>query len=68
MLSTEASKDNFKKMLKNGFNIIVWITVPGTGGMIVLTEPIVRIAFQRGAFSTEATYLTTEALVFTPSV
>jgi len=67
MLSNEANKDNmenFKKMLRYGFNIIVLITVPATVGMIVLAEPIVRIAFQRGVFDAEATYLTTGALIF----
>jgi len=67
MLSNEVNKyniDNFKKMLRYGFNIIVLITVPATVGMIVLAEPIVRIAFQRGAFDAEATYLTTGALIF----
>lgn len=67
LLSNEASKNNmesFKKMLRYGFNVIVLITVPATVGMIVLAEPIVRVAFQRGAFDAKATYLTTGALVF----
>ena len=46
-------------MLRYGFNVIVLITVPATVGMIVLAEPIVRVAFQRGAFDAKATYLTT---------
>ncbi|NLM45013.1 MAG: murein biosynthesis integral membrane protein MurJ [Clostridiales bacterium] len=67
MLSNEVNRDNianFKKMLRYGFNTIVLITIPATVGMIVLAEPIVRIAFQRGVFGAEATYLTTGALIF----
>ncbi len=67
MLSDVASRDNmieFKKMLRFGFNIVVLITIPATVGMIVLAEPIVRIAFQRGVFDADATKLTTGALIF----
>jgi len=67
MLSNEINSgnmENFKKMLRYGFNTIVLITIPATVGMIVLAEPIVRIAFQRGVFDAKATYLTTGALVF----
>lgn len=67
MLSNEANKnnmENFKKILRYGFNIIVLLTVPATVGMIALAKPIVRIAFQRGVFDAEATSLTIGALVF----
>ena len=67
ILSAAANRDNmteFKRILRYGFNSIVLITIPATVGMVVLAEPIVRIAFQRGIFDAEATYLTTGALIF----
>lgn len=67
MLSKEAAKenhDNFKKLIQNGFNVISLITIPATVGMIVLTQPIVRLAFERGAFDSVATKMTSVALLF----
>ena len=67
MLSKEAAKeshDNFKKLIRNGVNIILLITIPATVGMIVLTQPVVRLAFERGAFDPVATQMTSAALLF----
>jgi putative peptidoglycan lipid II flippase len=67
MLSKEASKDNYsglKKVVRYGINSILLITIPATVGMIVLAHPIVRIAFERGVFDPNATYMTTGALIF----
>lgn len=66
-LSKEANKeshDGFKKIMRYGFNTIILITIPATVGTIVLSEPIVRIVFERGAFDETATYMTTGALTF----
>ena len=38
--------------------------MPMTVGAMVLSEPIVRILFQRGAFDTRATQMTAVALIF----
>lgn len=68
MLSKEANKDNYdglKKVTINGINIILLITIPATVGMIILANPIVKIAFQRGEFDSTATYMTVGALIFT---
>lgn len=67
MLSKEANKDNhdgLKKTIIHGINIIMLITIPATVGIIVLANPIVRIAFERGAFDTIATNMTVGALIF----
>lgn len=45
-----------------GINLIILITVPAAIGMIVLAKPIVEIAFERGAFDTRATIMTSQAL------
>lgn len=67
MLSKSAnmdSLDGFKKVLIHGFNFIMLITIPATLGIIVLANPIVKVAFERGAFDSTATYMTAGALVF----
>lgn len=53
-----------KRILNQGVNIILLVTVPATIGMILLAEPIIRIFFERNAFDTRATMMTSEALVF----
>lgn len=68
MLSREANKgsyDGLKKVTIKGINIILLITIPATVGMILLANPIVKVAFQRGRFDSFATYMTSGALVFT---
>ena len=40
------------------------ITIPATIGLIILANPIVKIAFERGAFDSRATYMTVGALIF----
>lgn len=67
MLSQEANKDTYiglKRVIINGINIILLITIPATVGMVILSNPIVKIAFERGAFDSNATYMTVGALVF----
>jgi putative peptidoglycan lipid II flippase len=67
MLSNEAVKetyDGFKKLVRNGVNIVIIITIPTTIGMLILSEPIVKLTFERGAFDSIATQMTSQALVF----
>lgn len=67
MLSDEANKENYdglKKAIIHGMNIIMLITIPATIGIIVLANPIVKVAFQRGKFDLTATYMTVGALIF----
>lgn len=67
LLSKESNTDNMtsmKKIMGYGINLILVITVPASVGLIVLATPIVEIAFQRGAFDSTATLMTSQALVF----
>lgn len=67
ILSKEATKeklDDFKRLVKNGINIIMIITIPATVGIIILSKPIVSLAFERGAFDNNATQMTAQALIF----
>jgi putative peptidoglycan lipid II flippase len=53
-----------KRIMGYGINIILVITIPAAVGLIVLSKPIVKIAFERGAFDTAATVMTSQALIF----
>lgn len=67
MLSKAFSQEDnqqVKRIMGQGINIILIITVPATIGMLVLAEPMVRIFFQRGAFDSTATIMTARALIF----
>lgn len=67
VLSREANKETYeglKKVIIYGINIVLLITIPATVGMIILANPIVKVAFERGAFDSAATHMTVGALVF----
>ena len=67
VLSKEANNGNIfgiKKILGYGVNLILLITIPATVGLIILSKPIVEIAFQRGEFNATATIMTSQALIF----
>lgn len=67
ILSKEANKGNMtgvKKIMGQGINLVLLITIPATVGMIVLARPIIEVAFQRGEFDATATLMTSQALIF----
>lgn len=67
MFSREAVKESFdslKKLLRNSVNVIIIITVPAAVGMVILSHPIVKLAFERGVFDPAATRMATPALLF----
>lgn len=67
ILSKEANAGNYtklKKVMQTSLNIVLLITIPATIGMIVLSNPIVKFAYQRGQFGDRAALMTSSALVF----
>ncbi|NMA86226.1 MAG: murein biosynthesis integral membrane protein MurJ [Tissierellia bacterium] len=67
MLSKAFNEENYlqvKKIMGLGINIILIVTVPATIGIILLAEPMIKIFFERGAFTETATLMTSKALVF----
>lgn len=63
-LFSEGDMDKFKITITRSINIVVVVIVPITVGVIVLSDPIVRIVFERGNFDQQATSLTSLALIF----
>lgn len=67
IISEEYSKDNWegsKNIMKKGMKIISKITVPATILLIVFSEPLVKLFFERGAFGPQATKITSEILIY----
>ncbi|MHC6180695.1 murein biosynthesis integral membrane protein MurJ [Clostridium sp. JNZ X4-2] len=55
---------NYKKALVSSVNIIMIIMIPAAVAIGVLRHPLVNVIFRRGAFSLEASNLTSNALLF----
>lgn len=67
MLSKAFTRENLKEakdIMEEGINIILIITVPATIGIIILAEPAIKVFFERGAFDSQATSMTSSALLF----
>lgn len=66
-LSMHAVKGDINK-LKNTvaflIRVVVFALAPATVGLVILNKPIVKILFERGAFTPAATLLTANALAF----
>ncbi|HZJ86803.1 MAG TPA: lipid II flippase MurJ, partial [Erysipelothrix sp.] len=68
IFSREAIKEDhegLKKTIIQSINLILLITVPSAMAMMILSTPIVKIAFERGEFDRVATLMTSSALTFT---
>lgn len=63
-LSSEGNIDEFTKTIRKSINIIILLLIPISVGAIILSEPVVRIVFERGKFNSQSTYLTSVALAY----
>ncbi len=52
-----------KKVMIDGSKLIALITIPASVGMVVLSGPIIRLIFERGAFDSSATSMTSQAFM-----
>lgn len=52
-----------KTSLSFSLGLILFITLPATAALILLREPIIVVLFERGAFDSQSTALTAEALL-----
>lgn len=62
--SSQGNKEGMKSIINYGIQLILLITVPATIGLVVLSKPIVQVAFQRGKFDLRATMMTSQALSY----
>lgn len=57
-------REGISKILGQGINTILIITVPATVGLLLLAEPLVNTFFVRGSFDLNDAYMTSQALIF----
>ena len=66
-LTENAAKDQmqeFKRNMSLGIRSIIFITLPAAVGLIALRVPIVRVLYQQGEFTHQATLATAHAVLF----
>ena len=61
-LSNEENKSKFSEYIVKASNSIILLVIPISAGAIVLSKPIVKLLFERGAFDINATNMTAIAL------
>ncbi|GEA16910.1 MAG: putative peptidoglycan lipid flippase [Moorella sp. (in: firmicutes)] len=63
-IAMEGDFRSFTRYLSGSLRAVVFISIPATVGLIALGQPVVRVLFQHGRFTSADTLATTEALVF----
>jgi putative peptidoglycan lipid II flippase len=63
-LAAREDVEGMRRTLAEGLRQIVFMLLPASAFLLVLSEPVVRLVFQRGEFDGASTALTSEALVF----
>jgi putative peptidoglycan lipid II flippase len=65
LLAKQAAKKNLPEMretMATSLTMVLALTLPATLGLMVLSEPIIRLIFEQGAFSAEDTLATAQTL------
>jgi putative peptidoglycan lipid II flippase len=57
-----ADQGDMRSTLQESLRLLFFLTLPATAGLLVLAQPIVRLLFERGRFSSFDTAATAEAL------
>jgi putative peptidoglycan lipid II flippase len=55
--------ESLKETFSFGLRLVMFITIPATVGLIVFRHPIIKLLFERGAFTAEATQATALTLL-----
>jgi putative peptidoglycan lipid II flippase len=62
--AAEGDMPGMRSTLQQSLSMLGFLTIPATAGLLVLATPVVRLLYERGAFTATATRLTSTALVF----
>jgi putative peptidoglycan lipid II flippase len=62
--SATSQLDDLRRTLDGAVRFIMYLMIPATVGLIVLSEPVVRLVYQRGQFTSLSTAMTADALRF----
>ncbi|HKH14264.1 MAG TPA: murein biosynthesis integral membrane protein MurJ [Solirubrobacterales bacterium] len=61
-LAAQREYDDLRSTMANGMRQIVLLLIPAAAAMLVLSEPMIQLVYQRGEFSPEDTQLVATAL------
>lgn len=62
-LAARREMKEFSAALRTALGLTLFIALPSAAGLLVLSEPVISLLFERGAFSAEAVVATATALV-----
>lgn len=62
--AADSSHREFLETLSHSLSLTFFITVPSMAGLILLGEPIIKLFFEGGDFSSHSTMMTSYALIF----
>jgi putative peptidoglycan lipid II flippase len=60
--ATRGEHDNLRTTMANGMRQILFVLLPATAAVLVLSEPMIRLVYQRGEFTPDQTTLVATAL------
>ncbi len=61
-LATQNDIPGFRRTLSSSIELVFFLTLPSACGLVVLSEPIIRLLYERGAFKPSDTTMTAWAL------
>lgn len=64
LLYAQGRTDEMRETVSENLRPLLFLTVPASLGLLFLRDPIVTVAFQRGAFDSHSTHLVVDPLVF----
>jgi len=62
--AAENNTEKMKEMIQFSLKMVFFVLVPSSIGLMMLASPITKVLFQRGAFTSYSTSITSEALFF----
>jgi putative peptidoglycan lipid II flippase len=62
-LASAKDYENFTLLLRRGFRLIVYLSVPAACALATLRQPLIRLLFERGRFGPESTLGTSDAFL-----
>lgn len=60
----KGDKAEFSALMQNALKYVMFIITPIMAGFLLISTPIIRLFYERGAFGADSTYLTSTALFF----
>jgi putative peptidoglycan lipid II flippase len=60
--ATRGDHDSLRATMANGMRQILFVLLPATAAVLVLSEPMIRLVYERGEFTPESTTLVATAL------